>query len=135
MSTMSMRQAASTRSAVSGSRRTAVVVRASASPVDRRGLLAGFIAVGAAALAVPQAAQAMKIASQESTGGSLVGGGSMPKSSTAASAEGYTMEGFPGTKKPSYIAPGEKRELRSRARELAMKSSTSSEPKAIVAKK
>lgn len=69
-----------------------------------------------------QPAFALKIASQESTGGMLSGGGSVPKSSSLASMEGYTLEGFPGTKKPSFISAGEKKELRSRARELAMKS-------------
>ncbi len=39
-------------------------------------------------LAAPQPAQALKIASQESTGGMLSGGGNMVKSSTAASMEG-----------------------------------------------
>ena len=74
-----------------------------------------------AVLLAAQPAFALKIASQESTGGMLTGGGSIPKSSTLASMEGYTLEGFPGTKKPSFISAGEKKELRARARELAQR--------------
>lgn len=33
----------------------------------------------------------------------------MTKSSSTASADGYTMEGYPGTKKPSWISPKEVR--------------------------
>ena len=34
---------------------------------------------------------------------------------------GYTLEGYPGTKKPSFIEPSKKKALRAKARELALK--------------
>lgn len=52
-----------------------------------------FAAVLSTLLAPIQQASAMKITSQEFTGGMVKGGGSSPKSSTAASAEGYTLDG------------------------------------------
>lgn len=74
------------------------------------------VAVGAAAL-VPQEAHALKIASQEFTGGLVRGGGSTPKSATKASMEAYTLE---GTKK-SGISPKRKAKLLAKARENAEK--------------
>ncbi|GFR53026.1 hypothetical protein Agub_g15718 [Astrephomene gubernaculifera] len=73
--------------------RSAVVVRASAEQPRRAvlGLLAG--AVAGALLAAPQQASAIKIASQEFTGGMVVGGGSSPKSPTHATSSGYVQEG------------------------------------------
>lgn len=47
----------------------------------------------AGALLMPQEASAIKIASQEFTGGMVRGGGASPKSPTAASMESYTLEG------------------------------------------
>lgn len=108
--------------------RASVVVRAEA--VDRRALLGAFAA--AAALVVPKA-DAITIPSQESTGGMLRGGGNTPKNGSAASMEGYSLEGYTGTKKPSYIAPGEKKALRAEARANAMKEAAKNKP-ATVAK-
>jgi hypothetical protein len=42
---------------------------------------------------MPQQAAAIKITSQEFTGGLVKGGGSSPKSATRASMESYTLEG------------------------------------------
>ncbi len=49
------------------------------------------------------------------------GKGSLPKSSTLASSEGYTLEGFPGTKKPSYVEPKKKKALLAKVRAQAEK--------------
>lgn len=51
------------------------------------------ISAGLLALAKPQDAQAIRIPSHDFTGGLVKGGGSSPKSPTAASMESYTMEG------------------------------------------
>eukprot|EP00798_Chlamydomonas_sp_ICE-L_P030370 gene30370-35376_t len=97
--------------------RTTVVAKAN---VDRRGVLS-MIAVTGAALMLPKEAQAINIPAQDSYGGMGKGGGNMTKSSTRASMEGYSMEGYTGTKKGSYLNPRERRELRAAARENAGK--------------
>mmetsp|Transcript_27621 Transcript_27621/g.60446 ORF Transcript_27621/g.60446 Transcript_27621/m.60446 type:complete len:130 (+) Transcript_27621:45-434(+) len=104
--------------------RSTVVVRASAESVDRRAVFGLAAAALGAVLAVPQEAKAIRLPSQEFTGGLVTGGGSMTKSPTAASMEGYTLEGFPGTKKPSYLEPGKKKALRNKAREQALKTAS-----------
>lgn len=97
--------------------RAAVVVRASAEqPLNRRALL-GLVAGGIAVLAAPKEAAAIKIASQEFTGGLVKGGGSSPKSPTAASMESYTLE---GTKKQGVSAK-QKKKLLAKTRENAAK--------------
>ncbi|KAJ9506263.1 hypothetical protein QJQ45_014123 [Haematococcus lacustris] len=113
------------------SRTSSVVVRASAEPsVDRRavlGLVAGGlfpdgpVAALGAALASPQQASAIGLPWQESTGGMLKGKGSMTKSSTAASMEGYTLENYPGTKKSSYVTPKKKAAMLAKLRSQAEK--------------
>ncbi|KAJ9521209.1 hypothetical protein QJQ45_022933 [Haematococcus lacustris] len=116
---------------VRASRTSSVVVRASAEPsVDRRavlGLVAGGlfpddpVAALGAALASPQQASAIGLPWQESTGGMLKGKGSMTKSSTAASMEGYTLENYPGTKKSSYVTPKKKAAMLAKLRSQAEK--------------
>eukprot|EP00798_Chlamydomonas_sp_ICE-L_P002122 gene2122-18167_t len=140
-------QAPGMRPAARPAARSTVVVKAA--NVDRRGVLSLLAGTGAAlvmpkeaqaimigrrclgdaqgdpvagaALVMPKEAQAIKIPAQESYGGMGKGGGSMPKSSTRASMEGYSMEGYTGTKKPSYLSASEKKELRAAARENANK--------------
>lgn len=71
----------------------------------------------AAALVAPPQASAIKIASQEFTGGMISGGGSVPASSTKASMESYTLE---GTKKYG-VSPKRKAKVLAKAREEAEK--------------
>lgn len=100
------------------SRCSSVVVQATASPIDRRALL-GLAAGALAVLAGPQTASAMKITSQEFTGGLVKGGGSSPKSPSGASQEGYTLDGYPGTKKASFIPAGKKDKILAKVRAQA----------------
>ncbi|MEW5302919.1 MAG: hypothetical protein WDW38_003974 [Sanguina aurantia] len=99
------------------SRRTAVVVRAES--VDRRAFLGLGAAVLSTLLAPVMEASAMKITSQEFTGGMVKGGGSSPKSGSSASQEGYTLDGYPGTKKPSYIEPKKRGAMMAKVRAKA----------------
>ncbi|GIL60507.1 hypothetical protein Vafri_15054 [Volvox africanus] len=101
--------------------RGAVVVRASAEQPRRVlvGLLAG--AVAGALLVAPQQAEAIRIPSQEFTGGLVVGGGNSPKSPTAASMESYTLE---GTKKQG-VSLKTKKKLLAKVREQAQKAASS----------
>ncbi|KAF5833588.1 hypothetical protein DUNSADRAFT_10040 [Dunaliella salina] len=108
--------------AAAPARQTSVVVRADSRPAvqDRRAFLgAGFAGVLGSAVALAPAAEAIELPWQKSTGGMATGGGSMTKSPTAATAQGYTNEGYPGTKRPSYISPKEKRLIKQEARERA----------------
>lgn len=99
------------------SRRASVVVRASAEQVDRRAALSlGFAAIGS--LFVAQEASARVLPWQESTGGLRIGKGSMTKSASLASSEGYSLEGYPGTKKPSFVEPKKKKALLAKRRAL-----------------
>ncbi|KXZ54944.1 hypothetical protein GPECTOR_3g113 [Gonium pectorale] len=109
------------RSAARPSRASAVVVRASAEPSRRvvLGLVAG--AVAGALLMAPQEASAIRIPSQEFTGGLVTGGGNSPKSPTAASMESYTLE---GTKKQG-VSVKTKKKLLAKVREQAQKSASS----------
>ncbi len=66
-------------------------------------------------MATPQAASAIGLPWQESTGGLGKGGGSSPKSPTRASMESYTLE---GTKKQG-ITPKRKKSLLAKARAAA----------------
>ncbi|KAL6747465.1 hypothetical protein V8C86DRAFT_2909057 [Haematococcus lacustris] len=107
---------------VRASRTSSVVVRASAEPsVDRRAVLGLVAGALGAALASPQQASAIGLPWQESTGGMLKGKGSMTKSSTAASMEGYTLENYPGTKKSSYVTPKKKAAMLAKLRSQAEK--------------
>ena len=67
-----------------------------------------FAAIAGALLAAPQQASAIKIASQNFTGGLVTGGGNSPKSPTAASMESYSME---GTKKQGVSVKTKKKLL------------------------
>lgn len=115
---MALKMSVSSRVAPARVQRAQVVVRASTE--SRRSIL-GLVAAGvaAAALAVPQQANALVNPAQESYGGlgrSTGGAGSSPKSPTRASMEGYTLE---GTKK-SGITPKRKRKLLAKAKEEAL---------------
>ncbi|KAG2430713.1 hypothetical protein HYH02_013555 [Chlamydomonas schloesseri] len=114
-----LRCSVATRAAVPA-RRSAVVVRASAEVPKRAvlGLLAGAVA---GALLVAPPAEAIRIPSHEFTGGMVKGGGSSPKSPTAASMEGYTLE---GTKKQG-VSLKAKKKLLAKVRESAQKSASS----------
>mmetsp|Transcript_22693 Transcript_22693/g.62652 ORF Transcript_22693/g.62652 Transcript_22693/m.62652 type:complete len:129 (-) Transcript_22693:420-806(-) len=107
--------------AAAPARRTSVVVRAEKPAVqDRRAFMgAAFVGILGSAAAIAPAAEAIELPWQKSTGGMATGGGSMTKSATTATAQGYTNEGYPGTKRPSYISPKEKRLLKQEARERA----------------
>lgn len=109
-----------------------MIVQATASPVDRRALL-GLAAGALAVLATPQTASAFKITSQEFTGGLVKGGGNSPKSPSGASMEGYTGEGYPGTRKPSFIPADKKEKLLAKIR--AQAEAAAKLPGATVAKK
>jgi len=114
-------RAVSSRMAVKPSRAQTVVVRASSAQQESRRSVLGLLAAGvaAAALAVPQQANALTIPSQESYGGlgrKTGAAGSSPKSPTRASMEGYTLE---GTKK-SGISSKKKQKLLSKLREEAV---------------
>ncbi|KAG2425317.1 hypothetical protein HXX76_013733 [Chlamydomonas incerta] len=115
----SLRCSVATRAAVPA-RRSSVVVRASAEQTSKRamlGLLAG--AVAGALLVAP--AEAIRIPSHDFTGGMVKGGGSSPKSPTAASMESYTLE---GTKKQG-VSLKAKKKLLAKVRENAQKSASS----------
>lgn len=88
--------------------RSSVVARAA--PVDRRAALGAF--AGLLAAGVAGRADAYVNAAQMTTGGlgrTTGGRGSMPKSSTEATASGYTLEG--GIKKASKLSPERKAAL------------------------
>eukprot|EP01026_Neomeris_dumetosa_P072046 TRINITY_DN73176_c0_g1_i2.p2 TRINITY_DN73176_c0_g1~~TRINITY_DN73176_c0_g1_i2.p2 ORF type:complete len:126 (-),score=25.26 TRINITY_DN73176_c0_g1_i2:96-473(-) len=80
---------------------------------SRRALLGGILAVGA--LIPVMKSEAITIPSQDSMGGLGVGGGSLPKSTTAASMSAYSME---GTKKRG-ISPKRKSQLLAKVKEAA----------------
>jgi len=126
MQTMKMQtvRATACRQAVRPARQ-AVVVRAEAQESTSRRSLLGLFAAGvaAAAVALPQQAQALVIPSQESYGGlgrATGSAGSSPKSPTRASSEGYTLE---GTVKYG-ISPNKKAKLLASARKAAEKAAT-----------
>ncbi|GBF96306.1 hypothetical protein Rsub_09101 [Raphidocelis subcapitata] len=102
--------------------RRAVVVRAQQQQNRRSllGLIATGVAVGAAALLPAGEAAAIKIASQEFTGGLVRGGGNSTKSASKASQAGYTLE---GTKKTG-ITPKRKAKLLAKTREAAVAKAT-----------
>jgi hypothetical protein len=97
--------------------RRSVAVRASAENVVSRRVAFGAVLGGLAALATAEQAQAVRIPSQEFTGGLVSGGGALPKSSTLASAEGYSLE--TGIKKPA-ISPSKKKALLADAKKKAL---------------
>ncbi|KAI8476394.1 MAG: hypothetical protein J3K34DRAFT_401246 [Monoraphidium minutum] len=99
------------------SRAQTVVCRAQQQQTRRSlfGLIATGVAVGAAALLPAQEAAAIKLPSQDFTGGLVRGGGSTPKSGSGASMESYNLE---GTKKYG-ITPKRKAKLLGKARASA----------------
>eukprot|EP00879_Flechtneria_rotunda_P000907 GHRR01001035.1.p2 GENE.GHRR01001035.1~~GHRR01001035.1.p2 ORF type:complete len:125 (+),score=40.23 GHRR01001035.1:160-534(+) len=118
-----MRTAVQSRMVARPTRQT-VVVRAQIQEQSRRSVL-GLVAAGiaAAAMAVPQQANALVNPAQESYGGlgrNTGKAGSSPKSSTRASMEGYTLE---GTKKQG-VSIKQRKKLMARARKEAVEVAT-----------
>eukprot|EP01024_Parvocaulis_polyphysoides_P015786 TRINITY_DN16978_c1_g3_i1.p1 TRINITY_DN16978_c1_g3~~TRINITY_DN16978_c1_g3_i1.p1 ORF type:complete len:125 (-),score=18.43 TRINITY_DN16978_c1_g3_i1:283-657(-) len=99
-------------------RRESVTI-AMASQESRRTLFAGLLASGV--LMTVQKSDAFVVPSQESTGGLGRGGGSLPKSTTAASMSSYSME---GTKKRG-ISPKRKAQLLAKVKQQATSASQS----------
>jgi len=97
--------------------RRSVAVRASAETSVSRRVAFGAVLGGLAALMTAEQAQAVRIPSQGFTGGMVTGGGNLPKSTTLASSEGYSLE--TGIKKPT-ISPSKKKSLLADAKKKAL---------------